>query len=141
MANKKSESIEEFKVFVKKHPELVKGIKKEGKSWKDIFDEWLLFGEDHEIWEQYGIKRDEPKKKPKGAAELMRVFDFIGNLDAKEMQERLDQVNGVLTNIQDLIVQFQPESSPSPQQNYPLNQWPTGNGGSPQQAPPYFRRD
>lgn len=125
MAKANEESVNEFKKFVRERPELMKEVKKQGKSWKDVFDEWVLFGEDHEIWEEeYGIE-DVPKKKPKGATELMRIFDFIGNLDTDSVQERLDQLNGALTNIQDLIVQFQPDSN---QQQNNQSQFPPPYG-------------
>ena len=44
---------EEFKTFVKNHPGLKKLIYEEHKSWQTLFEEWTLFGEEHEMWEKY----------------------------------------------------------------------------------------
>ncbi|GGE41114.1 hypothetical protein GCM10011391_19840 [Pullulanibacillus camelliae] len=144
MVGKKSESVNAFKAFVKKHPELIKAVREQKRSWQDIFDEYVLFGEHHEVWKQYGITtEDEPRKKPKGANEIMRVLDFISNIDANEMQEHLNSFNGVLTNIQDLIVQFQPQSSQTEQQAYPFYNMTNGgqNTNNAFNPSPYFRRD
>jgi len=141
MVRKKSESIHAFKAFVKEHPELIKVVREQKRSWKDVFDDYLLLGEHHEIWRQYGISsEDEPRKKPKGANEIMRALDFISNIDANEMQEHLNSFNGVLTNIQDLIVQFKPQTS-QPQQQ-PFYTIPDGQQvNNTFQPSPYFRRD
>lgn len=145
MGQTTEEAVKSFKQFVKSHPELIKGVKEQEKTWKDVFDEYVLFGEKHEIWEAYGIKK-EPKKKPPGASEFMRLFDFLGNLDAKSVQDKLEQVNGALTNIQELIQIWQPQrgtdstttsapgTTPFPgYQNFDYPQYP--------QMPNFYRRD
>jgi len=141
MVRKKSEWVNEFKAFVKKHPELIQAVREQKRSWKDVFDEYLLLGEHHEVWKQYGVTSDdEPRKKPKGANEIMRALDFISNIDANEMQEHLNSFNGVLTNIQDLIVQFKPQPEQSQQQ--PFYNIPDGQQMNHAfQSSPYFRRD
>jgi hypothetical protein len=137
------EAVKSFKTFVRNHPELIKGVKEQEKSWKDVFDEYVLFGEDHEIWEAYGLKK-EPKKKPPGASEFMRILDFLGNLDAKTVQDKLEQINGALTNLQELIKIWQPQQTT--QQTTPISQPFPGfqglnyNGQFPQQQMPNFNR-
>ncbi|MFC4617228.1 spore coat protein YlbD [Camelliibacillus cellulosilyticus] len=130
-------TLKAFKAFVRKHPELIKGVKEQGKSWKDIFDEWVLFGEDHEIWESYGIETG-PKKKSPIASEMMRFLDFLSNLDAENVQQKLAQFNGALTDIQNLIAQFQPQQNEPPMNaNVPQNNY---YGPFPE-TPVNFRRD
>jgi len=145
MGQKTEEAVKAFKAFVRSHPEIIKGVKEQEKSWKDVFDEFVLFGEDHEIWEAYGLKK-QVKKKPKGANDFMRILDFIGNLDAKTMQDRLEQINGALTNIQELIQIWQPQQNSQTPPGMPMQGFGPGQG--PQnfsnQFPPmpnYFRRD
>ncbi|WP_051263369.1 spore coat protein YlbD [Tuberibacillus calidus] len=116
MGRKTNEAVNNFKAFLRSHPEIIQAVKEQGKSWKDVFDEYVLFGEDHEIWESYGVKKH-IMKKPPGAAEIMRILDFIGNLDAKAVQEHLEQINGALTNIQELIQLWQPQQQ---SQQFPM---------------------
>ncbi|MBM7644237.1 hypothetical protein JOD45_000430 [Scopulibacillus daqui] len=124
MAHKTADSVKAFKEFVRKHPELAKGIKEQGKTWNDIFDEWVLYGEDNEVWETYGVKMEKQKPKPDP---LKKIISFINGIDAKNLEERLGQLNGALTSIQELIGQFQQQ--PPPQNTPPLPQ------NSPQHMP------
>ncbi|MGV3487826.1 MAG: spore coat protein YlbD [Tuberibacillus sp.] len=144
MVQKTEEAVKAFKSFVRSHPEIIKGVKEQGKTWKDVFDEYVLFGENHEIWEAYGIKK-EVKKKPRGANEFMRILDFIGNLDAKTVQDRLEQLNGALTNIQELIQIWQPQQGPQqPHQGFPMQGFGPQNNPFNGSLPPMqnnFRRD
>ncbi|TCP30490.1 putative coat protein YlbD-like [Scopulibacillus darangshiensis] len=104
---KTAESIKAFKRFVQEHPELVKGVKEQDKTWNDIFEEWVLFGEDHEIWETYGIETK--SEKSSSGDGFKKILSFINDIDTNNLQERLELLNGALNNIQDLIVQFQPK--------------------------------
>ena len=128
VAQTTEDAIRAFKAFVRKHPELIKGVKEQGKTWKDVFDEWVLFGEDHKIWEAYGLETA-PKKKPPLANEFMRLFDMIGNLDAESIQKRLGEINGALDAIQSLLQKW-----PSPASGAPANSRPYASGQLP--APP-----
>lgn len=59
MANQHANhSINDFKQFVKKHPKLIKEVRKEQRSWQDVYENWVLFGESDPIWDPYR----EPKK-------------------------------------------------------------------------------
>lgn len=131
MAQSKQETVEQFKKFVRKHPELAKGIKKEGKSWKEIFEEWSIFGEDHEIWDNYGIKRGSNSKTTgngngKGL-QLSKILSYLQNADYETISEQLNQLNGTLTNVSEIFSIFAPEKS-SNQNSQPYN-----NRQSPQQ--------
>lgn len=45
MANQHANhSINDFKQFVKKHPKLIKEVRKEQRSWQDVYENWVLFG-------------------------------------------------------------------------------------------------
>ncbi|MFC7392432.1 spore coat protein YlbD [Scopulibacillus cellulosilyticus] len=141
MAHKTADSVKAFKQFVQKHPELAKGVKEQGKTWNDIFDEWVLYGEDNEVWETYGVKMEKQKPQPDP---LKKILSFINGIDAKNLEERLGQLNGALTSIQELIGQFQPKkpSQNAPQlpqntmQNIPQNMPPNMRN---QPFPPYQR--
>lgn len=54
MANQHANhSINDFKQFVKKHPKLIKEVRKEQRSWQDVYENWVLFGESDPIWDPY----------------------------------------------------------------------------------------
>ena len=37
-------SVVEFKQFVKSHPKLVEQVRKQQKTWKELYEDWYLFG-------------------------------------------------------------------------------------------------
>lgn len=42
MANQHANhSINDFKQFVKKHPKLIKEVRKEQRSWQDVYENWV----------------------------------------------------------------------------------------------------
>lgn len=138
------DSVKAFKRFVQENPELVKGVKEQNKTWHDIFEEWVLFGENHEVWETYGIKVD--KKNGKKGDTFKKVVSFINGIDTKNLGERLDVLSGALNNIQELMGQFQPKQNDNGavQQSNPPNQpqQPYQQQMPPYQGPPYmYRRD
>ena len=48
-----SAKMEEFRVFVSKHPLLRDEVRKNTFTWQNIFEEWSLFGEDDPLWKKY----------------------------------------------------------------------------------------
>lgn len=117
MTRTTQDSVEAFKTFVRKHPELAKGVKKEGKTWKEVFEEWVLFGEGHEIWNNYGIQREGKTSQGEG---LSKIWGYIKNADFDQLGEQLNQLNGALTNISELFTLFRPEDANS-QSTQPFN--------------------
>lgn len=46
-------SVVEFKQFVKSHPKLVEQVRKRQKTWKELYEDWYLFGAEDPMWEAY----------------------------------------------------------------------------------------
>lgn len=57
MANQNAQSsIDEFKQFIKRHPKLISEVRKQEKSWQEVYENWVLLGEDDSIWDPYREK-------------------------------------------------------------------------------------
>ena len=41
---------EEFKKFVKKHPELVEYVKNKQNTWQDFYEIYDMYGEEDSVW-------------------------------------------------------------------------------------------
>lgn len=158
--DKTNDAIKRFKSFLKQHPEIIKNVKEKGKSWNEVFDDWVLFGESHEVWETYGVEVEKASKSSSGSLSLNKMLSYIDKIDTKNWQERLENLNGALASIQSLIGQFQPgqkEENPAQpgQPSQPAADERQGGGqtaGRPsffspastptyRQGPPFFRRD
>ncbi|WP_176222255.1 YlbD family protein [Tuberibacillus sp. Marseille-P3662] len=134
-----ADALKQFKAFVREHPEMVQTVREEGKSWKDVFEEWVLFGEDHEIWEDYGIdiRKGEAEETSSSQGESIQHFiEFISRMDPDNVNKHLDQINGALTNIHDIITQIMPQRSHQYISSRPAHMMPQAG-----QQPPTFKRD
>lgn len=103
-------TIQEFKSFLKKHPKLIEDVRKNGKSWQEHYEKWVLLGEDDPVWAQY--KPEEPKEK-KGRnkekqtelfAQLMKLTE---NVDLNKVQGQVQQLSSTIATVQELLGQFQ----------------------------------
>lgn len=153
MAEEKTNAaIKRFKTFLRNHPEIVAHVHENNIKWSDVFDDWVIFGESHEIWGKYGLKktkeddkRDEEKKS--STFSFSKILKVVDNIDTKQWQERLDTISGALTGIQTFVGQFRQSNSQSGQ-----NETGAQNGAEPtspsqmsghsrNQNPFFFRRD
>lgn len=161
MVKTTKKAVDDFKAFVKKYPSLAKVKRENDLSWQDLFEEWVLYGEDEEFWKEYGIKvkTDGQEKKlfsfGKGSGtDLSKLLGFLNQIDTEDLQEKLKQVDGALSTLSGLIGQF--TSSSNSNQNTTPNQGGMNNnnqmnGPAPGQGPyppfpqgpnyPYYNRD
>ena len=114
-------SIEQFRQFVKEHPKLRDEVKTGKKTWQQYFEDWYLYGEESEMWDEYrnGNKKSKSKKaEKKNQTEegyVGKVMSFVKNLDPDQLQGHLSNVNSTLNNIQQLISQFKSPAASSNQ--------------------------
>jgi hypothetical protein len=144
MVKTTKKAIDEFKAFVKKYPKLSKVRRENNLSWQDIFEEWVLYGEDKNFWKEYGIEIKAARSEKKlfdfgggSGADILKVANFLNQLDPVDLQEKLKQVDSALSMIQGFIGQLGSGSdqsssntggnmNPNGQMNGPYN--PYGQG-------------
>ncbi|MDC3412807.1 YlbD family protein [Aquibacillus sp. 3ASR75-11] len=117
MADKQLDSsVEKFKSFVKSHPELIRKVKQSGESWQPYYEKWVLLGEDDPYWENYkkvgekkGIKKKSQKsaKKNKQKELVENLMKIAEKIDVEKVQGHIEQLNGAVSNIQQLVGQYQ----------------------------------
>ena len=104
--------VEQFKVFVKKHPKLIKHVRKNNESWQTYYEKWKLYGEEDDFWLQFKEEHTNDKKKSERTKQsnqelLNKLSELVNNIDINRLQEQIHQVNGVITNVQSVLQQFQ----------------------------------
>ncbi|ABO66335.1 Conserved hypothetical protein [Geobacillus thermodenitrificans NG80-2] len=115
MAKPLHPSVEQFKQFVKKHPKLVQEVRSGKKTWKQVYEDWYLFGEDDEIWDPYREASRKEKEEEKGTNTwLDKLAAMLGQLDAEEVQKHLANVQQAITAIQSILSEFQGAGSQRP---------------------------
>ncbi|ADU30879.1 YlbD family protein [Evansella cellulosilytica] len=151
--------VKKFKVFVKKNPYVLKEVKKGEKTLQDLFEEWLLFGEDDDIWETYkedvgeeeeeleeeedgeednedeeDSKSDKKKKSEKNSINTQDLLAMLKKMNFNDLQNHLTQFSGVLASVQELLGQFKPTQQQSSGES-------TNTDRQQQNAPFSFRDD
>ncbi|WP_102347055.1 YlbD family protein [Bacillus sp. Marseille-P3661] len=115
--------VQEFKEFVKRHPKMVEEVRANTKTWQDFFEDWYMFGEDDDMWTKYlsghnEIEKEKEQKATTKDSDLMgQIFSLIKNVDMNEMQKHINNVSGAISNVQQLIREFQGSKQNSNQSN------------------------
>lgn len=116
MAKSLDPSVQEFKEFVQKYPDLVRQVRKKGESWQTYYEKWVLLGEEDPFWEQFkeestkNTNKNTNKKsnsKEKSAEFLNQVMGMVEQFDLNKVQGHLHNLDGAIGNIQTLVKQFQ----------------------------------
>ncbi|MBM7701743.1 YlbD family protein [Metabacillus iocasae] len=128
-------SVEEFKEFVKQRPKLIEEVRAQKKTWKELYEDWYLFGANDEMWAPYQTEQVETAEAEATEADgekkdfLATVLTSLKNIDLNQMQDHITNVNSAITNIQQVLQQFQSSK-------------PSGGGGSSGPSHPFgFRKD
>ncbi len=150
MANHQSlhPSVKQFKQFVKLHPLLINEVKEGRKTWQDVYEEWVILGENHESWEDYKIaknnnketvavkekstnekkqsseKNNEKSEESQGQSSevLTHLVGLIKNMNFDDIQRHMSQLNGILSNVQQLMSVFQGGQKQNQQPQQPPEQ-------------------
>ncbi|WP_280769108.1 YlbD family protein [Salipaludibacillus daqingensis] len=132
--------VKKFKIFVKGNPHVLRDVHSGEKSLQDLFEEWMLFGEDDEIWDSYlsqDIDQDaeesrENKENDEDSSTEMELLNMLKKMNLNDVQHHLAQFSTVVGSIQELVSQFKqqtPSHQPGPEQQQ-------------EQPPPFsFRED
>lgn len=113
-------SVEQFKQFVKKHPKIIQEVRKGKKTWKQFYEDWYLFGEEDEIWNEY---KEREKQATDSPPLITKILSALKNMDANEMQQHIVSVQEAITAIQNVIEQLQgmKQSSPVQREHHPFS--------------------
>lgn len=142
MAQKKHRpSVEKFKAFVKKHPKLREEVKNGSYTWQELYEEWKLFGGDHEQWEAYradavkAVNEDEPQLNSASKTDFMALLlQALKTLDINQVQQYISSANQALGAIQGIISSFQGDKPKQAEKEQEHQQKPKSN-------PFVFRKD
>ncbi|MCR6107193.1 YlbD family protein [Salipaludibacillus agaradhaerens] len=121
--------VKRFKAFVKKRPYVLRDVNSGEKTLQDIFEEWMLFGEEDDIWESY-LKDDDEKDETKKSDEEdeedsnVDVLNMLKNMNLNDIQHHLGQFSTVVQSVQELVSQFKQQQTPDPSQGPPEQQSP-----------------
>lgn len=110
------EKLDNFKLFVKKNPALLKYVNNKEMTWQKFYEMYDIYGEDGKVWKDY-ITADETKEKVKAAvtgASLGEFFNFFKDINLDSVQEGIESLQRVVGMIGDVTN----KKNQTPQQEY-----------------------
>ena len=96
---------EEFKLFVKDHPELIKFVKSNEMSWQKFYEVYDIYGDSNDVWNKY-FNKLEDEKEESSSKENFSVSDLINmvkNVDLNGVQKNITNISKALGLVQSLI--------------------------------------
>lgn len=101
-----SEKLDEFKQFVKRHPLLKQEVISKRKTWQQLYEEYVILGEDEfSSFKEAEVKEEEQKPVSK-AKKDSSTEDLIKNIVGYVKKIDPDQVTKTVTSIQKVIELF-----------------------------------
>lgn len=97
---------EEFKLFVKNHPELIKFVKSDEMSWQKFYEIYDIYGSNNEVWNKYFSKLGDEVEDKTETKENFTVSDLINmakNVDLNNVQKNITNISKALGLVQSLI--------------------------------------
>lgn len=97
--------IQQFKQFMEKHPEIIKEIRRGNKQLQDVYEQYILLGEEDPVWEAY--KKTNQHTSEKDSNQLyQKLWKQVEQLDIDKVEEHIHQLNGAIHQIIKLINEF-----------------------------------
>ena len=97
---------EEFKLFVKSHPELIRYVKDGEMTWQKFYETYSLYGKENDVWNKYFSSNEEikeKKKEKKDSVSLTDVIDMVKKVDLNSVQKNITNISKALGIVQSLI--------------------------------------
>ena len=90
--------LDEFRVFVQKHPLLRDEVKSQNRTWQSIYEEWVLYGEGNDFWKAYEAPLQTQDTTPKpalfGADGVKSVINNIKKVNPENLKMSLSKSVG-----------------------------------------------
>ena len=85
---------EEFKIFVKKHPELVTYVRDKKNTWQEFYELYDMYGDDESIWSKY---ENDDRNVP-----LAELSNIVKSINMDNIQKHINNAQKVIGVIQEL---------------------------------------
>jgi len=123
--------MDEFREFVGRYPKLRDEVRTGNKTWQNIYEEWVLYGEGDQQWSQYrnpdSSNNNEAKTSNGNNAKSSFNIDSIKNIFGYIQKINPDSMNRTLNTVQKVIQIAQTfgskGSSSTPYINSAYNDW------------------
>lgn len=101
---------EEFKGFVRNHPELVSFIKNKEMSWQDFYNIYDIYGESNDAWDKYFNETNNQNSTSKVAG-IGELTNLVKNINMDNIQKHIKTAQKAINVIQELTSKTPPTAA------------------------------
>lgn len=87
--------MDEFRQFVKKYPKIRDDVINGKKTWQNIYEDWVILGEQSDIWNIY----KEPKKETNdflSSDSIKNIMNYVKKINPDSISKTLNTIQKVL---------------------------------------------
>lgn len=107
------ESVKKFQYFINQHPDLIIYIRKNGYSWQDYYEKWMILGEDDPYWDSFKRSKASHSKEDEqqfSFGQYRHLYDqfvkLTEHIDVEKMQKHVKELNQTIQVVDNLLKQF-----------------------------------
>ncbi len=115
-------SKESFKNFVKTHPELATEVMNHQTTWQDFYELYELYGENHQIWNNYLKKEEKEPVFQAGTTSMAEFINMLKKIDLNSVQKTVGSLQKTIGLLQDIGIGSNSKSSTSVYEPRPIYQ-------------------
>lgn len=93
---------DDFKVFVRNHPELVKFIRTKEMNWQDFYNIYDIYGEDNNAWDKYFNSEEGTVSNTNGVKGIGELTNLVKNINMDNIQKHIKTAQKAINVIQEL---------------------------------------
>ena len=100
------ERLDEFKSFVKDNPKLINYVKNNEMSWQKFYELYSLYGNDHNVWDNY-LKKEENKtvlEKNTSKKPWDDIVNIAKNVDVDKVQNGISSLQKAIGLLGEIFV-------------------------------------
>ena len=102
---------EEFKGFVRNHPELVKYIKNKEMSWQDFYNIYDIYGDNNDAWDKYFNNATNETTNTTASSGIGELTNLVKNINMDNIQKHIKTAQKAISVIQELTGKSAPSAA------------------------------
>lgn len=97
---------EEFKRFVRTHPELINYVSDGTMNWQKFYEMYDIYGENNSIWDKYFTVGEQVKasKSTVGDTSLKDLFNAVKKIDLDSVRKGAEGLQKAISLVQDFSI-------------------------------------
>lgn len=84
--------MDEFRAFVNKYPLIKEEVKNTNTSWQQIYENWVILGENDEIWNKYKVNNQQNNDN-KRILNSNKIDEFLTTNNIKTIVDYVKKIN------------------------------------------------